>query len=282
MEEDKKILILKEKIKSLEESDKFKEEKIKFLEEKDKMKEDSFEKISKIKEESFEKIYKIKDDSFEKINKLNEEHIKDLKNDKTESNTITKTIAKTSLQALKYANKYYSNAPNLAPIDDYSFLCNNNDNYKKFIKDLIYYKKNNTLKDYLGNIIVHKYIKSNFSEQCSWSTDPSRTNYIIKKDEWEKDNKGIEMKNKTIVPLLEFIKCIALEYMTENAKIENINEESNKEITCLGEIIKEIKDNKISENINKYVNPYFQLKKSNECYYLKYFNNLNSFFHIYL
>lgn len=83
---------------------------------------------------------------------------------------------------------------------------------------------------------------------------------------WINDKKGIKVKKCIIDPLLDYIHNIGSIYLNEkNAQISNLDTVNATRIVTdmqnIGEINCGIKNNTVAENINKYIAPHFYLNK---------------------
>ncbi|ARF10004.1 hypothetical protein Indivirus_7_20 [Indivirus ILV1] len=185
------------------------------------------------------------------------------------------SIVKTSVSALSFVVSKYKTTPPLEKLKDYSLLYYDaGEEEINLIDTIIYNYENNLLADYLGNIIVRLYKKDDPKDQSLWNTDTSRLTYLVrelidKKMDWVVDKRGIKITKCIIDPMLEYIKTILTEYIDELSKgirknsIKNIEIKMRK-MKISAEIINEIKENHLSEQINKYIAPHFYLSKNND------------------
>lgn len=205
-----------------------------------------------------------------------------------------------SMNTLSYLLLNYNNAPVLTELPDYSIISKNVD---CLIKDLIHYYNKNKLDKHIGDFIVQQYKKKDPESQSFWSSDVDRLNYFIrelindtkqpepkpknqklktilnkngdtkkednKKIQWVVDKKGIKMTEYIIDPLLHYINGINTNYINKiNKEInDNFDIKTNSKllenITAVASINCDIKNNKLSNNINKYIAPHFYLEKGN-------------------
>lgn len=185
-----------------------------------------------------------------------------------------------SMSALKYVNVNYKNAPSLTLIENFNIndLDYDDDEEKlKLVEIIIYHTKMNSLHKLLGDHIIKIYKKDDPSQQSFHSTDVSRLNYIVKRiieegsaknnykpiEEWEIDKMGKDICESLINPLIEKIICILRDYQ-EILSQKNIldltkYEIENMEIIC--KIIMYMESGQLETNINKYIAPFFNLKK---------------------
>jgi hypothetical protein len=238
------------------------------------------------------KIYKTEKENEMKIKLLEEKlksceiHIETLKNENKFQRQLIESaggMIKKSMNTMSYLLLNYNDAPQLKALNDYSIMSNNTNN---LIDNLVYYHKNGKFDKYIGDFIVQQYKKDDPKLQSIWSSDIERLNYFIrelinnKPDpqkensiekttkllNWSIDKKGIRVMNNIIDPLLDYVHNIGVNYINQkNKEIENLDIE---QATCLiskmkeiGEINYGIKNKTISNNINKYIAPYFYLNK---------------------
>lgn len=191
-------------------------------------------------------------------------------------------MIKKSMNTMSYLLLNYNTAPQLESLPDYSIISKDTES---LIKNLIYYHKKGNFEKYIGDFIVKQYKKDDPKLQSLWSSDIERLNYFVRelmnsnnndcnsntsnndvKMNWTIDKKGLKVKNSIIDPLLEYIRIIGDRYLQE--KNETIGELTLKEAENLvndmqeiGDINLSIKNKTVSQNINKYIAPYFYLNK---------------------
>ncbi|ARF09190.1 C2H2-type zinc finger [Catovirus CTV1] len=212
------------------------------------------------------------------------EHIETLKNENKFQKQLIESaggIIKKSMNTMSYLLLNYNTAPQLKSLPDYSIITKNTET---LINDLIFYHKKGTFEKYIGDFIIKQYKRDDPKLQSLWSSDIDRLNYFIRelnqnksdkqvttdlekiKLNWTIDKKGIKVQQSIIDPLLEYINQISIKYIREKNDI--IPELSASEATKLvsnmqeiGNVSCGIKDKSISENINKYIAPFFYLNK---------------------
>ena len=88
------------------------------------------------------------------------------------------------------------------------------DNNDSFVRDIIAYKRLNTLHEVLGDFLIENYVKEDKSLQSLHLTDSSRLKFVyteLKKNlttntiEWKDDPKGVGVTKIIIIPMLEYI-----------------------------------------------------------------------------
>jgi hypothetical protein len=188
--------------------------------------------------------------------------------------------------ALNYVNTHYNNAPLLLPLNDFAFIYENNetnnyedienddndDKIETFTNNVLHHQINNTLDSYLGSLIVDSYKKDDPKKQPLWNTDTNRLTYLVReligtKPNWIIDKKGIMTTEKTIDPLLKYVRKLIDVYLKINsAKLQEEENYGNANIlfnlNTAATIIKVIDDTSLSISINKYIAPHFYLNKN--------------------
>ncbi len=145
-------------------------------------------------------------------NKYDKKEISRDKKEITRLNTLLTTSTKTTnkalditdktISAIKYANKHFTNAPELIPINNFNMLnydLTDDDDKKLLIETLLYHYRKNSVHKLFGDHIVSIYKKDNIDEQSMYTTDTSRLNYIIRISKDEKPVKWYTDKNGVII-----------------------------------------------------------------------------------
>ena len=225
-----------------------------------------------------------------------------LKNKNTDNEKLNEEIKKLNEEIRKYCfdssnrtnnsvnaqfNLYFNNAPPIKEIEDFNLYNKeelNEEGYLKFTDELIYYSEHKMLPKFIGDHIIKIYKKPDIKDQCVWSTDIARLNYMIKKaiDGWCTDKKGNEFVKLTIIPLLKFIECDVrqqiqmLAILSREPTLSNMQAHSlNKKCIKLHDVIEKIETSKIANDILIYISPFFHIDKKFIEQYTKN-NNLNS------
>jgi len=181
-------------------------------------------------------------------------------------------IIKKSMNTLSYLLLNYSNAPHINKLDDYSIISKDMDD---LITNITFYYDKNKLDKYIGDFIIKQYKKNEPENQSLWSSDTDRLNYFIceimkkqdNKKQWILDKKGIKMTNCIIKPLLDYIAEINSNYIIKkNKEIEDREHTDEglkilKEMQILASVNSDIRNNKLSASINKYIAPHFYFDK---------------------
>lgn len=193
----------------------------------------------------------------------------------------SKKFAEETLSTVNYIFKYYDSAPVIEKNINYhkklqydSFNVDNIKDDDKIVEDLLSYYKHKTLIRYLGDIIINIYKKEDPKKQSIWNSDVSRRNYLLrelvgKTASWIKDYKGVKITEIIIEPFIEKIRELLVKYLkTPFMNPEHKILEKQVEIRYFNndlimDIIRDIDDNKLHMDINKYIAPYFFFDKNN-------------------
>lgn len=151
-----------------------------------------------------------------------------------------------------------------------------------FIEDIYYHSKNNSVVQYLSDILISQYKKENVHDQALYTSDCQRMTYIIAQEkekterEWATDLQGEKMCGIIIKPLLSKIKNrldielsgIRKKYFTpkgdKNEEFEGGEEEIHIPRTVLRKqelfinLIKKINEGELEKEIKKNITPQFK------------------------
>ena len=203
-----------------------------------------------------EKVFKIKLSQSEKESKHFEEESKYYKQMLKEAGSLVKK----SVSSLTYIVEHYDSAPAIRMIkrDDIKNL----DGYNIVAEDILSYYKHRTLSKFLGDIIVKLYKTDDPQSQSIWNTDTSRLTYLIKEfmenksSNWIVDKKGTKTTEYIIVPILDYLKEILIEYQ----KSSNIISMNNVEMEMMLEnsramidLINDIDDGNLAKEVLRYI-----------------------------
>lgn len=185
-----------------------------------------------------------------------------------------------TMSALNYANKIYKDAPYIKPIENFKIKnldYDNNNEKSQLIETILYHARTNSLDKLLGDHIVKHYKTDDPAEQMFHSTDVARLSYIVKQlieeaseknnyigeDEWQKDPSGKEICKHIIDPLNKKIIEILGEYQKKLFEKNplNLSKDEKETMKIICEIIIDEEIGTLSTNINKYIAPFFNLKK---------------------
>lgn len=180
----------------------------------------------------------------------------------------------TAFSASTILNNFFFKAPILETHKNYKIFLYSTKNDEiitnnEFMQNLTYDYNNNFLDRFLGNIIIKCYKKNNPDEQSIWTTDTSRTNYVIRqlvnnKLSWFRDINAIQTNKIIIEPILKILK----ECIHDFLKVPILNLNENERILqfdrnqTLAKIILYIDNPKIYKNIHNYISTYFYFNKS--------------------
>ena len=185
-----------------------------------------------------------------------------------------------TMSALNYANKIYKDAPYLKPIENFKIKnldYDKNNEKTQLIETILYHARTNSLDKLLGDHIVKHYKTDDPAEQMFHSTDVARLSYIVKQlieeaseknnyiceDVWQKDPSGKEICKHIIDPLNKKIIEILGEYQKKLFEKNplNLSKDEKETMKIICEIIIDEEIGTLSTNINKYIAPFFNLKK---------------------
>lgn len=186
-----------------------------------------------------------------------------------------------------YVQNYYPDAPALIEFNEYEQFENTNTKDKPLINQLAFRYRTNGLSKYLGDFIVKCYKKDDPTQQSVWSSDISRLNYVVKellggnKSKWYNDENGEKVKKYIVNPLLAYIYELTKDYIDESDKaLDDQTEKYRKQRVLTDSDLKthtdgnnvresickmqtDIENGIISNDIVKYIAPFFYLEKEN-------------------
>lgn len=184
-------------------------------------------------------------------------------------------LADKSLSTIQILSKHMNDAPRLEPLESYRHLITNEGNEEYKVGDIIvYYHRKGALHEYLGNIIIDEYKKDNPKIQSIWNSDTSRLTYFIRdivgedrKMEWITDKKGVKVKEKVIMPLLNHVRDELRIYsmqLGELTDMEPAKFDRMRDSATIIHMIGSKKDSSILANkINQFIAGHFYLDKKN-------------------
>ena len=236
--------------------------------------------INKLKEQLAEKEHKYVSIINEKNNIINhknelleakKDHLKDMK----------KTISfERKLSKQQFLDKYLPDNPELNKLEDYTIIHQEYKSIDIFCRDIIRFYQRKQLHIYLGDFIVSHYCKKNINEQSLFTSDVSRNNFLYstnnntklnkksKKSIWINDKNGINIANRIIDPLLDYIHKIIVSFSKSiviNIKSKKLNGaqslNSATEILECEHIIALLENDQLKQNIIKHISPYFDIIK---------------------
>lgn len=234
------------------------------------------EKINLLEKQNRERINLLEKQNKEKIELLEKQNNLLIKENEYHKQLVISAgnMIQSSMSTLNHLILNYNNAPILEPLKDYSFL----EEKSKFIKNILYYSKQDKLSQYLGDFLVKQYKINDPAKRSGWNSDTNRLTYINRElvnnvPNWVVDKKGIKMTGLIIDPYLDYIKTILQEEI--RSLHESIINRTTKEteqvlfdkMTNVSEVIKNINNKVISMDINKYLAPHFYFDKNNVLVY---------------
>lgn len=218
----------------------------------------------------------------------------------------TADVAKKSMNMLKYANTYLSDAPALKKLNKkevYGMLgYDNPKNLEKenenFVRLVLGHYENKNIPNFFGNLIVNYYKEDDVKDVRFWSADVARLCFVVMhtidkkgKKEWLNDKSGKKFISMVIDPMFDAIKVIFNNFLSFKEiwqkKCKNITRSQmdyliNSRQKCM-EMLKDLKYNKYTQPILKIVAPNFNfdtykkvVTKSNHFDNLDNFDNSNN------
>lgn len=184
-------------------------------------------------------------------------------------------VVKTSVSALSFVAENYNKAPVLKQLKTYTYLeeADNDDDNFDLTRMLFNQHRDKTIIKYLGDIIVAAYKKDNPAKQAIWSSDTVRLTYVIrelinKKPDWTVDKKGVKTTKYIIEPFLEYIREVMDQFLESNMLIDHLDDSDwvmkrrMDDISTAREICFLIKNKTFTDELLKYIAPYFYLNKT--------------------
>jgi hypothetical protein len=229
--------------------------------------------LKESKNEEIKDIYKIKDEEIKNIYKTeNDFHKKVVE-------TSGQLIGR-SMNMLNYAMQHFKETPKLISLDKTSarellkYESRDGQITRKIENDKLperIAKLNEMalLPKHIGNNIVAHYKKDDQTQQSLWVTDASRAKFIVRDNEWKKDDKGIKINKDIIVPILDEVVTVMNEYRKDHHnKIGHMTpEEEGKYVDIMTQshnIQSDVNKGKTSKEIIKYIIPYFSMNRKSK------------------
>lgn len=199
------------------------------------------------------------------------------------------TIVKTSVNALAFVMTYFTNAPPLEPPENVQELLpgyqqhmdnlvNKNDekyDASVFARNIIYFYKEKKLVTHIGDNLIKIYKKLNPQDQSMWNTDSARNSCVLReltdkeenKSQWITDKKGIRIIEQIIDPIINEIKVLMQNYLTEEPLYikkyftHSRSDENLRYFIHANDIITIVDNKTLSNDILRYITPHFYLTK---------------------
>jgi hypothetical protein len=169
-------------------------------------------KLLKNQLESEKKMREVQVEAKDVIVEAKDEIVEILKEENKNKNKVLNTVSTTAsnaTSALKYITTHYANAPPLQPIPlkDYSKILDE----EKISDIMVQQFEDDTLHEYLGNMLIKLFRKNDPLIQALWNSDAARQTFLIKTlKEWTVDKKGIKFTETVVNPFLIHIQNILL------------------------------------------------------------------------
>ena len=233
--------------------------------------------LERKEKELYQKLEKEKDNIIKEKTELLNNFMSNANNIINNAQNNTKVTAEAmksvSMSALKYANEKFKNTPALLPLENFNINdldFENQEDKAQLVEILIYNAKQKSLDKLLGDHIVKNYKKDNPAEQSFHATDCSRLNFIVRELienalTWSIDKNGLKICKDIIKPLIK--KCINALLEHQKILLQNMgtgNYTKQKDVELIIDVIMSIDSGVLEADINKYIAPYFNLKKLNE------------------
>ena len=234
-----------------------------------------YEKLKKEMDDKENKYTSIINEKNNIINHKNElleakkDHLKDMK----------KTISfERKLSKQQFLDKYLPDNPELNKLEDYTIIHQEYKSINTFCRDIIHFYKRKQLHIYLGDFLVGQYCKKDINEQSLFASDVSRLNFLYssndntklnnKSNKWINDKNGINIANRIIDPLLDYIHKIIVSFSKSvviDIKSKKLNGpqslNSATEILECEHIIALLENDQLKQDIIKHISPYFDIIK---------------------
>ncbi len=118
---------------------------------------------------------------------------------------------------IKFLAKYFDDSPDLEePVN----ICKEFGDNLKTMKDILYNQRHKQFASYIGDKIVKDYKMDDQCKQSVWSSDASRSTFIIKEKQWKNDKKGIMFSATVLNDILSRIHLIVSRFI-QKCKLYN-------------------------------------------------------------
>jgi hypothetical protein len=212
-----------------------------------------------------------------------------------------------NISAFNYIISHYNEADPLKEITykDYKkaremMYIKNMSHDEQILEDIFIAYKHKRLHKMIGDIIIKLYLTDDPKKQSFWSTDGSRSKYVVRKQnkalcQWVADNKGSYTMDKVVKPLMDHIRDMISQWVDkhcrenendiylefecssdedcssseseENPFVEDLKKDKyvtkvNEYIGILTNLKNDIEKKWIQRKILKYISPYFSVNKT--------------------
>jgi hypothetical protein len=303
LKQNKKIIVLTNANKTLNDTIKIMSKTIKNLnKDYDKLKSKYEKYIIKLQENNIKYVENIKNQHTENIENIKNQHTLYIENMQNKHNIHideiysinTQSLQTMATLAIKEIRTKYPSAPLLEQMNNE--LANKiiEDTFKKgdtllrMYQRIVFYFKDKQLIKLLGEQFIINYKKQNPNEQAVWNTDTARLNYIIRElvnnsENWVVDKFGEKMKQLLITPVGQEIRIHVFTYkniLCENMKSLNNTSQTLKKIqddinVCL-DLIFYIDEKKFEDHLCKFMAPNFYYKNNITTKKINIINNTNN------
>lgn len=182
---------------------------------------------------------------------------------------VSQSKDRIKISAFNYARKHFkTTGPAIKNFEESNLL---GEDDIAIGENAVYYHKKKQFHMYIGDILIKVYKKDDPKTQSLWSSDINRIVYIfrIKLDEstdWIKDNKGMEISARIIVPALKYVQVALEKYREDLAtkmSLDDPSESLNGQQMCAELIGEIVNNNTYKTQILKYIAPSFKLNIEN-------------------
>lgn len=207
---------------------------------------------------------------------LNNDVNNNSKNNNSFNDNSIKTITNSNNKNINvYIQNHYNDALPLNMLKNeevYKVITNFDHGKHPFVDHITFYHRTHVLEEFLGELILKEFKKSDHKKQQIWISDIPRLSFfvrcVVSKNEngWQPDKKGITFTKNVITPILNELFDILKAYI-DNSKdlIRDVEfpyekEEIYRKSEEATEIIGNINLKKLHHKILLFVAPYFQLE----------------------
>ena len=204
---------------------------------------------------------------------------------------VNSKTANTSMSILKYANLHLNdveplkelNSDDISKVIGYKNPKNNESKNESYVKTAIYKYNHHIFYSFIGDMIVEYYKPTSKNKANVIATDTSRLCFIImqkitkgkkEQNEWINDKSGKKFTELVLTPVINAVKCTLVEFV-EFKKKKELNENSLCLMAKCIELKRDIEVDKFTNQILKYVAPYFHFDNLKLLTNFDYVDNIN-------